>query len=453
MATTEAQVLLKLVVNKDTNKVLFAEAKKDLVDILCSFLTLPLGTIIRLVEYESNKGPVTIGSLNSLYHSVAALDDRNLWRQGYNKEMLLRPRNTAADFCNTLKVNIDDTPPRQTFVSPGSFSESSQNGFVHDVAIFVITDDLILMPKPVDYPRLAILRDLGIKGPFSLKEITVDVTKKKVLDLLKCSLLSKSCLTDLLLENKTLIQRPTFFSGSVENNSEITFPLKLFIRKSDGKVLYGLGPKEIADMLFSFLTFPLGGIVRKLGGNSCVGSIDGLYKSIVDMNDELYFMSRLTKNRLVDPYLLLLMPLIRFESSTTNEGNERMFVVTDDLVVTQSSPTSDSNLISGFDTCSLDLKEKVVSIGLVECLNILKASMTSTSALTTGLAHLLSEFIGCSSHDDASPSHDDASPSHDACLLDGVPSAEEIASSSSSDESDSACSSDGSDSASSFVFI
>ncbi|KAG2404899.1 uncharacterized protein HKW66_Vig0245460 [Vigna angularis] len=421
MATTEAQVLLKLVVNKDTNKVLFAEAKKDLVDILCSFLTLPLGTIIRLVEYESNKGPVTIGSLNSLYHSVAALDDRNLWRQGYNKEMLLRPRNTAADFCNTLKVNIDDTPPRQTFVSPGSFSESSQNGFVHDVAIFVITDDLILMPKPVDYPRLAILRDLGIKGPFSLKEITVDVTKKKVLDLLKCSLLSKSCLTDLLLENKTLIQRPTFFSGSVENNSEITFPLKLFIRKSDGKVLYGLGPKEIADMLFSFLTFPLGGIVRKLGGNSCVGSIDGLYKSIVDMNDELYFMSRLTKNRLVDPYLLLLMPLIRFESSTTNEGK--------------------------------GCQHWARGVVLMQCLNILKASMTSTSALTTGLAHLLSEFIGCSSHDDASPSHDDASPSHDACLLDGVPSAEEIASSSSSDESDSACSSDGSDSASSFVFI
>ncbi|KOM26787.1 hypothetical protein LR48_Vigan317s000800 [Vigna angularis] len=449
MATTEAQVLLKLVVNKDTNKVLFAEAKKDLVDILCSFLTLPLGTIIRLVEYESNKGPVTIGSLNSLYHSVAALDDRNLWRQGYNKEMLLRPRNTAADFCNTLKVNIDDTPPRQTFVSPGSFSESSQNGFVHDVAIFVITDDLILMPKPVDYPRLAILRDLGIKGPFSLKEITVDVTKKKVLDLLKCSLLSKSCLTDLLLENKTLIQRPTFFSGSVENNSEITFPLKLFIRKSDGKVLYGLGPKEIADMLFSFLTFPLGGIVRKLGGNSCVGSIDGLYKSIVDMNDELYFMSRLTKNRLVDPYLLLLMPLIRFESSTTNEGKG-----------CQHWARGGNSICSFilFFYCVLNISSTFIMVShcivvLMQCLNILKASMTSTSALTTGLAHLLSEFIGCSSHDDASPSHDDASPSHDACLLDGVPSAEEIASSSSSDESDSACSSDGSDSASSFVFI
>lgn len=181
MATTQEKVSLNLVVNKDTNKVLFAEAKKDFVDILCSFLTLPLGTIIRLVENESNMGPVTIGSLNSFYHSVEALDGGFRWRQGYNKQMLLRPRNTAEDFCKTLKVNIDDTPPRERFVYRGSFPECSQNGFVNDVATFVITDDLILMPKSVDYPRLAILQDLGIKGPFSLKEITVDVTKKKVL--------------------------------------------------------------------------------------------------------------------------------------------------------------------------------------------------------------------------------------------------------------------------------
>lgn len=98
--------------------------------------------------------------------------------------------------------------------------------------------------------------------------------------------------------------------------------------------------------------------MRKLGGNSCVGSIDGLYKSIVDMND-LYFMSKFAKNRLVDPYSLLLMSLIDFGSSTTNEGNVRMFAITDDLVVTLYSPTSDLNCIG-------QITEKIVSIGLVE---------------------------------------------------------------------------------------
>jgi hypothetical protein len=72
---TEDNVQLKLLINEECNKVLFAEAGKDFVDILCSFLTLPLGTIARLVQKDSNMGQVTVGCLNSLYQSVADLDN------------------------------------------------------------------------------------------------------------------------------------------------------------------------------------------------------------------------------------------------------------------------------------------------------------------------------------------------------------------------------------------
>lgn len=44
---------LKVLVDKETNKVLFAEAGKDFVDVLLSFLTLPMGTIARLVAKDS----------------------------------------------------------------------------------------------------------------------------------------------------------------------------------------------------------------------------------------------------------------------------------------------------------------------------------------------------------------------------------------------------------------
>jgi len=201
----DVQVSLKLVVNKETNKVLFAEAEKDFVDVLCSFLTLPLGTIARLVENESTMGPVTIGSLNSLYHSVAALDNNFL----YHKQILLHPRYMAEDFCNSLKLNIDDTQPKIYFVCSGestyscdsicctSYSycrcgklrnrkaslKSSPKGFVNDVATFVITDDLIVMPNSMDYSSFAHLQNSGIKYPCLLKEITVNVTRKKVLHL------------------------------------------------------------------------------------------------------------------------------------------------------------------------------------------------------------------------------------------------------------------------------
>jgi len=481
MATTpqaEVGVPLKLVVNKETNKVLFAEARKDFVDVLFSFLTLPLGTIARLVGNESNIGPVKIGSLNSLYHSVAALDDNCLTAQAY-KERLLRPWNMAEDFCNTLKLNIDDTPLKQYFVcnnfcahtcsaimrctsnsvcscgravNQTVFLKSSANGFVNDDAIFVITDDLIVMPNSMDYLSFALVLKLGIKFPSSLKEITVNVTTKKVLhlhlisliytyfilvllfhlifeyqyfvqvvDLLKCSMLSKSCLTDLFLEKKPVIQKPTFVSCSVENNSNINIKLKLVIRKSDGKILYALGEKDFADMLLSFLNFPLGGVIQKLGGNCSVGSIDGLYESVTDMSENLYFMSKVAKNRLVDPHLLplfkssaqilaavneedlkyllyysnkeakFLVQFLRSCEGVPDGGNylglmsltdsesatesivkgSRMFVVTDDLVVAPSSPISDLNIIIRLNTSFLDLKEKDVTIGLMEVIVLL----------------------------------------------------------------------------------
>lgn len=48
------KVKLRVMVNKVKAKVLYAEAGKDFVDVLFSFLTLPLGTIGRLVAKESN---------------------------------------------------------------------------------------------------------------------------------------------------------------------------------------------------------------------------------------------------------------------------------------------------------------------------------------------------------------------------------------------------------------
>ncbi|MCH95887.1 DUF674 family protein, partial [Trifolium medium] len=88
---TEEYVHLKLLINEESNKVVFAEAGKDFVDILCSFLTLPLGTIARLLQKDSTMGPVTVGCLNSLYQSGADLDKGYLWTDSI-KEMLLQPK-------------------------------------------------------------------------------------------------------------------------------------------------------------------------------------------------------------------------------------------------------------------------------------------------------------------------------------------------------------------------
>ncbi|CAJ2670495.1 unnamed protein product [Trifolium pratense] len=462
---TETSVSLKLLLNEESNKVLFAEAGKDFVDILCSFLTMPLGTIARLLEKETSIGPVSVGCLNSLYKSVADLD-QSCFCADTIKQMLLQPINFAEDYCNTLKLNIDDGHPTKYFACGyfnshrshdfvistnkdkykchcgGSFSflvlpKCFHQGFVNCIATFIITDDLKVMPNSVDYASFGLLQEFGIKNTSSVKEIVLNISKEKVLDLLKLSLLSKSPLTDFFLGKKPSIDVSRFFTFDVNFSGNIQIILKLVIRKSDGKVLCAQGEQDFADLLLSFLTFPLGGINRIFDENFALGSIGGLYKSIAKLNVNKYLISKEAKNRLVDPCIApqiklsnQILPILEpgvldysydycgnvyhvqcFKSGEdkSSVGNCRMklskyesihetylknpalYVATDDLVITPLSPISALGLLNRLKTPLNDLKEKVVTIGIKEVLNILKAGLSSTSALTNGLAHLLTE--------------------------------------------------------------
>ena len=67
----EYTIPLEVLVDKEKNNVVFAVAGKDFVDVLLSFLTLPLGTIAKTVAKESNVQPVKVGSLSSMYESMS----------------------------------------------------------------------------------------------------------------------------------------------------------------------------------------------------------------------------------------------------------------------------------------------------------------------------------------------------------------------------------------------
>uniref|UniRef100_A0A8R7K6S7 Uncharacterized protein n=2 Tax=Triticum urartu TaxID=4572 RepID=A0A8R7K6S7_TRIUA len=95
-------VAVKLFIDKEKKRVLFAESDKDFVDILFSFLTLPLGTIVRLFNKQSQ-----IGCLDELYRSVESLGEDHFQTKEC-KAMLLRPVNAAALHCDRLRVKVDD---------------------------------------------------------------------------------------------------------------------------------------------------------------------------------------------------------------------------------------------------------------------------------------------------------------------------------------------------------
>ncbi|KAK9136833.1 hypothetical protein Sjap_007427 [Stephania japonica] len=54
--TTQKPITLKLLVDNKSNRVLFAEAKKDFVDFLLALSTLPLGSITRFLTTKDMMG-------------------------------------------------------------------------------------------------------------------------------------------------------------------------------------------------------------------------------------------------------------------------------------------------------------------------------------------------------------------------------------------------------------
>nr|CAB3476240.1 unnamed protein product [Digitaria exilis] len=85
MSTNTSTLKMKLLVDTKAKRVVFAEASKEVVDFLFSILTLPLATVVKMLDTGSLPG-----SFGNLYGSVEDLDD------GYvlpcaDKESVLHP--------------------------------------------------------------------------------------------------------------------------------------------------------------------------------------------------------------------------------------------------------------------------------------------------------------------------------------------------------------------------
>lgn len=64
MADKKTKISVKVVIDREKKKVVFAEASSELVDILFSFLTFPMRTTIRLLanHFHPSHPPVNVGS-------------------------------------------------------------------------------------------------------------------------------------------------------------------------------------------------------------------------------------------------------------------------------------------------------------------------------------------------------------------------------------------------------
>jgi hypothetical protein len=213
---------LKILVDKQSNKVVFVEATKDFVETLFSFLSLPLGTIVRLLatinhdqQNQQSESSPFFDNIKSLYETVQNLNSHNDWNNTICKQMLLHPRNPCESLCMKLFFNIDDTEPSDkifvcdscnTFTtfknldctcgkpinrqpknldSEGQGNNNSvdtQNSvFVKENgSIFLVSDDLkIVRSSSVTYLKL--LMELGYSDLTQIEEVTHNISKKEVM--------------------------------------------------------------------------------------------------------------------------------------------------------------------------------------------------------------------------------------------------------------------------------
>ncbi|MBA0571268.1 hypothetical protein Golob_004851 [Gossypium lobatum] len=78
-------VSLKLLVDSTSQRVLFAESGKDFVDFMFNILSLPIGSVIKLLTKEQ-----MVGSLGNLYGSLENMNDTYI-HSPENKDTLLKP--------------------------------------------------------------------------------------------------------------------------------------------------------------------------------------------------------------------------------------------------------------------------------------------------------------------------------------------------------------------------
>ncbi|XP_060961088.1 uncharacterized protein LOC133031572 [Cannabis sativa] len=235
MATTTPKVItLKLLIDSKEKMVLFAEAGKDFTDFLFSLLSIPVGTVIRLL---STKGMV--GTLGNLYQSLQNLGDTYI-QTNVDKNILLKPKCATLGGSSTLfSLTNDDTTSKQTlylcdrcynygsdvsnatcpsccctigrvvnYVLPmatqvggsSSFGAEVEGGFVKGVVTYMIMDDLQVKPMST-ISSIAMLNTFNVKEVGALQEKTVTVGINEGLNILKASLQTKRVLTHVFLGN------------------------------------------------------------------------------------------------------------------------------------------------------------------------------------------------------------------------------------------------------------
>lgn len=136
-------IVVKAIVRKSNRKIVFAEANDDFIDFLFSFLTIPLGGVLQMLE-----GCTSITCIDYLYNSMTALSADTYLRSHASRDKLVKPQIAPQFEVKKQILPIDVAQYSVEFVNLTSFKfvdpKSTTGGFVRGP--FMVTDDLVVNP-------------------------------------------------------------------------------------------------------------------------------------------------------------------------------------------------------------------------------------------------------------------------------------------------------------------
>ncbi|XP_020150358.1 uncharacterized protein [Aegilops tauschii subsp. strangulata] len=180
---------------------------------------------------------------------------------------------------------------------------------------FVISDDLVIKPAAT---RTVLSFLPGFYGHRinDAYEVEVDIGwthPGQVVSLLKACASSTTIFTDVFLVKRTDILMSTSvltihkpWRQEANDDPGLQMSIKLFFDREDSKVMYAECKHDFVDLLLSFLTYPMGCILKNLAGTSHrFRSLNNLYSSADGLNTSGFLTGHCfgDKSTLLDPSL------------------------------------------------------------------------------------------------------------------------------------------------------
>ncbi|KAM5583406.1 hypothetical protein ABKV19_003352 [Rosa sericea] len=309
--------------------------------------------------------------------------------------------------------------------------------FVKKRARVIITDDLQVIP-PLSAASISLFTKLGATNSNTTEELTFSIGVEQVLNLLVSSFVSKTPFTETLLKPNPVPKLgcvnfsqgkciESQMSGASIDEEKENISVKLIVSKSKNVVCYAEVREDFVNLIYSFLTLPLGFILKQMLDSPWKGCIDQLCKGVLDF-DEQFFKSNYHKELLCNPKLVpgfsyennllgieeavyykfsgrkltadrSIIPSMSLEalkakfldpkSQGDNDRNAKgflyepaIFTVTDNLDVRPVSPIFQLSVLNDLKVHFTDIEDRTVNVGKNEALRLLVASVVSDSVLT-----------------------------------------------------------------------